>query len=343
MDLDAVRTFVAAADAGRFRDAAADLSVTQQAVSKRVAALERELGVRLFARTPRGARLTVDGQAFLPHARDLLRAEERAAASVRPGRRPLRVDVLGARFAPADLLRGFLRAHPGTALDAVTLRDAAEAVAAVSSGTADATFRAVPMPGSRLPDGVAAVRVLDEPLHLIVGPGHPLAGARAVTPAQLAGHRIWIPGIMPGTEWAAYYADLSAVFGLAIGRRTRSSARRCWWTRWPRRLTWPRSSASARGSCGRPGTTCGAFRSATRRRSTRTRWCGATTTRTRRSPPCGTTSPPCRPPPPGRSGRPRGPVEPLRPKVPARADVLTAERPGPGGRPGAGPATGRST
>jgi DNA-binding transcriptional LysR family regulator len=217
MDLDAVRTFVAAADAGRFRDAAADLSVTQQAVSKRVAALERELGVRLFARTPRGARLTVDGQAFLPHARDLLRAEERAAASVRPGRRPLRVDVLGARFAPADLLRGFLRAHPGTALDAVTLRDAAEAVAAVSSGTADATFRAVPMPGSRLPDGVAAVRVLDEPLHLIVGPGHPLAGARAVTPAQLAGHRIWIPGIMPGTEWAAYYADLAAVFGLAIG------------------------------------------------------------------------------------------------------------------------------
>jgi DNA-binding transcriptional LysR family regulator len=159
----------------------------------------------------------VDGQAFLPHARDLLRAEERAAASVRPGRRPLRVDVLGARFAPADLLRGFLRAHPGTALDAVTLRDAAEAVAAVSSGTADATFRAVPMPGSRLPDGVAAVRVLDEPLHLIVGPGHPLAGARAVTPAQLAGHRIWIPGIMPGTEWAAYYADLAAVFGLAIG------------------------------------------------------------------------------------------------------------------------------
>ncbi|HZG92524.1 MAG TPA: LysR family transcriptional regulator, partial [Pseudonocardia sp.] len=48
MDLDGVRTFVAAADAGRFTDAADDLSLTQQAVSKRIAALERELGARLF-------------------------------------------------------------------------------------------------------------------------------------------------------------------------------------------------------------------------------------------------------------------------------------------------------
>jgi DNA-binding transcriptional LysR family regulator len=43
--------------------------------------------VPLFTRTARGAQLTIDGQAFLPHARGLLQAEERAAASVRPGRR----------------------------------------------------------------------------------------------------------------------------------------------------------------------------------------------------------------------------------------------------------------
>ncbi|MGW5696005.1 LysR family transcriptional regulator, partial [Streptomyces asiaticus] len=65
MDLDTVRTFVAAADAGQFQEAAAELAVTQQAVSKRIAALERDLGVRLFTRTPRGAELTIDGQAFI--------------------------------------------------------------------------------------------------------------------------------------------------------------------------------------------------------------------------------------------------------------------------------------
>ncbi len=216
VDLKAVRTFVAVADSGQFQEAAAVLAVTQQAVSKRVAALERELGVRLFARTPRGAELTIDGQAFLPHARELLLAEERAAASVRPGRRVLRVDVIGQRLAPAALLRGFHLAHPGIDLDVVTLFDADAAVAALRSGTIDATFRAVTMPGRQLPEGVEAVRVLDEPLQLLTGPGHALAAARSVTPAQLAGHRIWMPGIVHGTEWAAYYEALAAEFGLAI-------------------------------------------------------------------------------------------------------------------------------
>jgi DNA-binding transcriptional LysR family regulator len=137
VDLDAVRTFVAVADAGQFREAALTLEITQQAVSKRVAALERDLDARLFTRTARGARLTVDGQVFLPHARDLLRAEERAAASVRPGRRALRVDVIGRRLAPADLVRDFHHAHPETALDVVTLFDADAAISAVRSGTID--------------------------------------------------------------------------------------------------------------------------------------------------------------------------------------------------------------
>ncbi|GAB7030029.1 LysR family transcriptional regulator [Streptomyces sp. NPDC021749] len=216
MDLDAVRTFVAVADAGRFQEAAAHLAITQQAVSKRVAALEKDLAVRLFTRTARGALLTVDGQAFLPHARDLLRAEERAAASVRPGSRALRVDVIGRRLAPADLLRGFHRAHPDTPLDVVTLFDAEAALAAVRAGTIDASFRAVTLPARQLPEGIEAARVHDERLELLTGPAHELAAARAVTPAQLAGHRIWMPGIVAGTEWAAYYDDLAAAFGLTI-------------------------------------------------------------------------------------------------------------------------------
>ncbi|MFI6389728.1 LysR family transcriptional regulator [Nonomuraea sp. NPDC050540] len=216
MDLDAVRTFVAAADAGRFQDAADELSITQQAVSKRVAALERDLGVRLFTRAARGTRLTIDGQAFLPHARDLLRAAERAVASVRPGSRALRVDVIGRRLAPAALLGAFHRARPEIELDVVTLFDADAALAALASGTIDASFRAVTMPGRRLPGDIEAARVHDEPIQLVTGPAHDLAAARTVTPAGLAGHRIWMPGIVPGTEWAAYYADLAAAFGLTI-------------------------------------------------------------------------------------------------------------------------------
>src|SRR5689334_21405840 len=83
VDLKAVRTFVAVVDSGQFQEASAFLGITQQAVSKRIAALEKDLAVRLFTRTARGAQPTIDGQAFLPHARELLLAEERALASVR--------------------------------------------------------------------------------------------------------------------------------------------------------------------------------------------------------------------------------------------------------------------
>jgi DNA-binding transcriptional LysR family regulator len=217
VDLDAVRTFVAAADAGQFQEAAVGLAITQQAVSKRIAALEKELAVRLFTRTARGAQLTIDGQAFLPHARELLRVAERADASVRPGRRALRVDVINRRIAPAVLLQEFYRQHPELDLDVMTLNvDVEGAVAAVEAGTIDATFHAIPARAQDLPGAIRAARVLDEPHELLVGPRHAFADAPFVTPGQLAGHRIWMPGMAAGTEWAEYYDELAAAFGLTI-------------------------------------------------------------------------------------------------------------------------------
>jgi DNA-binding transcriptional LysR family regulator len=214
VDLEAVRTFVAAADAGQFQEAAVELAITQQAVSKRIAALEKDLAVRLFTRTARGAQLTIDGQAFLPHARELLRVAQRADASVRPGRRALRVDVINRRIAPAVLLQDFYRMHPEIELDVMALNtDVDGAMAAVEAGTIDATFHAVP---GAAPDAIRTARVIDEPHQLLVGPKHPFADAPAVTPAQLTGHRIWMPGMATGTEWADYYDELATAFGLTI-------------------------------------------------------------------------------------------------------------------------------
>ncbi|MEV6430862.1 LysR family transcriptional regulator [Nocardia sp. NPDC051463] len=216
MDLDAVRTFVAAADAGQFQEAAAVLSITQQAASKRIATLEKYLDVRLFTRTARGAQLTIDGQAFLPHARELLRVAERADASVRPGRRALRVDVVARRVVTAALLQDFHHTHPEIELDIVTLdADVDAAIAAVEAGTIDATFHAVP-PRRHQPKAVKTARAIDEPHQLLVGPRHPLADARDVTPAQLAGHRIWMPGLPVRGEVAAYYAEFATTFGFTI-------------------------------------------------------------------------------------------------------------------------------
>jgi len=216
VDVEELRTFVAVARAGQFQAAADELGISQQAVSKRIAALERHVEVTLLVRTSRGSRLSLDGQVFLPHAKKVLAAIEQAEQAVRPGSRPLRVDVLNRRIAPAQAVYRFYRDHPEMDLDAVTLStdNAAQAAQAVSEGTVDASFRA--LPADQVPAGVSAERLLDVPLELLVGPGHPLADAPWFSPADLAGHRIWIPGIRPGTEWAAFYRMMSDAFGLSI-------------------------------------------------------------------------------------------------------------------------------
>jgi DNA-binding transcriptional LysR family regulator len=219
MNLEAVRAFVIIADEGQFQHAADRLDISQQAVSKRLAALEGDLGVRLFNRAAGGAQLTLDGQAFLPHARELLRVQQRAVDSVRPGRRALRVDVMNHRTAPSAVMRDFHQAHPDIELDLVTISDRAQvAIAALEAGTIDASFRAVGLPTAPLPPGIERLPAGEDIHQLLVGPSHPLAAARSVTPAELAGHRIWMPGLLPGSEWAAYYDDLAAAFGLTIER-----------------------------------------------------------------------------------------------------------------------------
>lgn len=213
MDSEAVRSFVVAADLGQLQRAADELGVTQQAVSKRIAALERSLGVRLFARFARGVSLTPDGKAFLPHARSIVAGVDRALAALRP--RALRIDVLGLRSAQAVVLHEYWQSHPGLDLDVVSLRlnDPQSVASLVQSGEVDASFRSVVGP---LPPDVRMIHAFDSPAELLVGPRHPLAAARVVTPAQLREFRIWVPGIAVGSEWAVFYDELVTAFGLRV-------------------------------------------------------------------------------------------------------------------------------
>jgi DNA-binding transcriptional LysR family regulator len=217
MDTEALRSFVRAAELGQLQHAADELGVTQQAVSKRIAHLERELGVRLFTRTARGVELTLDGQTFLPHARGIVAGVERAVTAVRPGSRALRIDVLGLRTAQAVVLHDYWRSRPGIDLDVVTLRvnDPRLAAAAVEAADVDASFRTVTDP-ARLPRALRMIHAFDSPSELLVGPRHPLASARKVTPSQLRGHRIWVPGIAAGSEWAEFYDQLATDFDLRV-------------------------------------------------------------------------------------------------------------------------------
>src|SRR5690554_6983144 len=70
MDPNSLKAFLTIVDQGSFSEAAETLHLTQPAISKRLAALENQLGTKLIERGHREIRLTDAGTRLLPHARD---------------------------------------------------------------------------------------------------------------------------------------------------------------------------------------------------------------------------------------------------------------------------------
>ncbi|WP_202637716.1 LysR family transcriptional regulator [Bailinhaonella thermotolerans] len=213
VDLGAVRAFVAVAEEGYFGEAAVRLGISQQAVSKRIARLEADLGLRLLLRSRAGAALTDDGRAFLPHARALTGLADQALAALRGRRGALRIDVLDTRLAPIDLVRAFHESEEGAEVEIVTSDGLRSARAALARGSVDAALCRV---DGEPEEDLVAVPALLEPLHLLAGRGHPLAGLPRVEMARLAGATVWMPGNAPGSEWADYYRLLAEAFAVRI-------------------------------------------------------------------------------------------------------------------------------
>jgi len=77
-----VATFIKVVEFNNFTKAAENLGYSQAAVTAQIKSMENELGVLLFDRIGKRIRLTQEGKAFLPHAYNMLKAEEEAVASV---------------------------------------------------------------------------------------------------------------------------------------------------------------------------------------------------------------------------------------------------------------------
>jgi DNA-binding transcriptional LysR family regulator len=91
LELRQLRCLAAIVDAGTFTDAAIDLGVSQAAVSRTLAALETELGVRLLRRTAREVTLTATGARVLSHARRVLAGADELVREATTGHTRLRV------------------------------------------------------------------------------------------------------------------------------------------------------------------------------------------------------------------------------------------------------------
>lgn len=178
---------MAVAEERRFSAAARRLHIATPSLSQQIRALERELRVTLFDRTPRGAELTPAGRVLLERARVILAEVDRAREDVRsvgPDRLEqvtLRVCTMAER-----VLDGPLRlvgvAVPGTEV-VVTSSPGDDAVEAVRQARADAAVVWNRPHEHRDLDGLVLGSVL---FGVVLPQGHPLAGRSEVPVAALA-------------------------------------------------------------------------------------------------------------------------------------------------------------
>ncbi|MFE2042855.1 LysR family transcriptional regulator [Streptomyces sp. NPDC059477] len=234
LELRQLRCLVAIVDEGGFTDAAHTLGVSQAAVSRTLAGLERSLGVRLLRRTSREVAPTPTGLRVVAHARRVLAEVDDLVGEAASGRVRLRIGyawaALGRHTVPFQ--RRWSAAHPETELHLVR---ANSPTAGLLEGTCEVAVVRRPVDERRF--GSALVGL--ERRLCALPAGDPLARRRSVRLADLSGRRLlvdrrtgtttpelWPPDARPQTEEVHDVDDWLTVIatGRCVGVTAESTA-----------------------------------------------------------------------------------------------------------------------
>ena len=220
MDINSLQAFIEVAHAESFSAAAARLFVTQPAVSKRIAALEEELGTPLFDRSGRRVRLTDAGRALEPLARrlvneaaDIKRLVSNLSSRVEGTLLMATSHHVGLHRLP-PVLKAYARSFPEVRLD-IRFMDSESACREVELGELELAV-------VTLPDRSRRLRTRDlweDRLRFVAGRDHPLVGGDSVTLEQVVAH----PAVLPST--ATYTRGIldAAVAGAGLSLRVAMS------------------------------------------------------------------------------------------------------------------------
>ncbi|HEX4443923.1 MAG TPA: LysR family transcriptional regulator [Galbitalea sp.] len=176
LNIRLLRQFVVLADELHFSRAAARLFITQQALSRNIRQLERDLGAPLVVRTTRQVTLTASGAALRKRANQLLALNDEILGGLHDVPRSLTVDVIGSGLTPALVLASARASYPREAFFTRFIAGGRAAVSQLLSGEIDVTF------GRFLdaPPGTRQQLVRYEPITALVPIGHPLAELDAI-------------------------------------------------------------------------------------------------------------------------------------------------------------------
>lgn len=207
IDLEDMRVFVEVVEHGGFSRAAASLGVSKSVVSRRIAAMEQDLGARLLRRTTRGMSPTEAGLEFKARAERILAdyAQAREAVARESGQMVGRLRIsaplsFGTRHV-APVLAAMAARHPGLEIDA----SFSDRIVDLIGERYDAAIRI----GALRDSSLVARRVASVRAHLVASPTYLEQHGRPVTPAELARH-----------ECLIYSGSISSEWSLRSGRRT---------------------------------------------------------------------------------------------------------------------------
>jgi DNA-binding transcriptional LysR family regulator len=196
MDISALQAFIAVAESGSFSRAGERIFLTQPAISKRIAALEQDIGARLFDRVGRKIHLTPAGEALLLRTRAVLSELEDIKRDITNLSGTIAGELsvatshhIGLHRLPGPLKR-FHETYTQVRLN-LHFMDSEKACNAVARGELE--LAVVTLPPSADPP-LRVEKIWDDPLDIVVSRSHPLAQAKRVQAAMLLDY----PAILPG-------------------------------------------------------------------------------------------------------------------------------------------------
>jgi DNA-binding transcriptional LysR family regulator len=223
MELRHLRYFIAVAEEGHITRAAERLGMQQPPLSQQIRGLERELGVQLFRRKPRGVEMTDAGRALLEDARAILAHIDHALATTRRTARGEqgRIAVGFTSSAPFHpfvprVIRAFRETFP---LIDLTLEEGGttELIEDLRHERLDAAFIRTPIAD---PMGITVNPLLEEAMLVALPSAHPLvAGDAALTLRALAAETFIVyrrrsgPGLYDAIFAACHAAGFSPLIG----------------------------------------------------------------------------------------------------------------------------------
>lgn len=215
-----LRAFLTVAEELHFTRAAARLYVAQQALSRDVRRLERELKADLFVRNTRRVALTADGERLLPYARRVLEAQDALLAEfgrAADAERPLLVDVNSPGLVGERILPRARELAPDCELMARFESGLTGAAAELLAGRLDASFGRFAGLDPAIRARLEQQPVRYEPMAIVLPEGHRLADLDVVPLDALAGEYVYAGAGNPRTpEWTDLARQLFEGRGIEI-------------------------------------------------------------------------------------------------------------------------------